>query len=152
MMSYSAAVGSASAQGRARGFSLVELMSVVAVMAILAVIAYPAYQTHITKSRRADAKAVLLDASARMERFYFDQNTYTSDLTDLGYAADPASSPEQYWTLSAAAGPTGDIATSYALTATPAAGFSDAQCTTLTLNSRGQKGSTGSATTGTCWR
>ncbi len=138
---------------RTHGFTLIELMIVVAVVSILAMLAYPAYQDHVRKSRRADGKGMLLDAAARMERYYFDENTYSTDLTELGYGvADNAPSSEGYWTLSTAAGPTGDIATSFALTASLAAGFDDPQCTSLTLNSRGEKSSAGTADAQTCWR
>lgn len=80
-------------RGKTAGFSLIELMIVVAIAAILAVIAYPSYQNKVYQSRRADAHAMLLDAAMRQERFNTDNNTYTTNLTLLGYTSNPAISP-----------------------------------------------------------
>ena len=46
-----------------KGFSLLELMIVVVVVAILSAVAYPSYQAHIAASRRAEARAVLMEAA-----------------------------------------------------------------------------------------
>ena len=53
---------------RAPGFTLIELMIVVAVVAILVAIAYPSYQEQIRKSRRAQAKADLVEYAGLAER------------------------------------------------------------------------------------
>lgn len=138
--------------GRLKGFTLVELMIVIVIVGILAAIAYPSYQEQVRKSRRADAQNALMAAANAMEKYYWSNTTYTTDLTNLGYSASPAASPEGYYSISAAAGSTGSIASSYTLTATPVAGgpqAGDASCTTLTLNSRGVKGSTPGS--GNCW-
>ena len=79
-----------------RGFSLVELMVVVAVVAIITSIAYPAYQDQMQKTRRADAKAALMDAAAKMERFYTQFGRYTATIANAGIAA---TSPEQYYLI-----------------------------------------------------
>ena len=136
---------------RVQGFTLIELMMVVAVISILAAIAYPSYQDYVTRSKRSDAKNALLEMASRQERYYFDNNTYTTDPTDLGYNADPATSPEGYYTISISDDPTNDITTGYTLTATPAAPFSDPACGNLTLNSRGVKDRSGSEIMDRCW-
>lgn len=59
------------------GFTLIELMIVVAVIAILAAIALPSYQSHVMKTRRAEAKQSLLEFSQRLERCYTRFNSYT---------------------------------------------------------------------------
>lgn len=118
---------------RHRGFTLIELMIVVAIIAILAVIAVPAYNDSVTKARRSDGQAALMEAMARQERFFTENNTYTVDFDDLPMGT---TSPEGHYDLSAAACG-GSIVTCVILTATPKG--HQAHDGTLTLNSRGQK-------------
>lgn len=58
------------------GFTLIEMMIVVAVVAILAAIAIPSYSEHVRKSRRAQAKADLVEYATLAERFHTVNNTY----------------------------------------------------------------------------
>lgn len=58
------------------GFTLIELMIVVAVIAILAAVAYPSYQEQIRKSRRAQAKADLVEYMQLAERYHTVNNSY----------------------------------------------------------------------------
>jgi len=72
---------------RTRGFTLIEMMITVAIIAILAAVAYPAYTEQVAKGRRAEAKAVVLEATQWMERFYaenyrYDQNSAGTEVTD----------------------------------------------------------------------
>ena len=128
------------------GFSLIELMIVVAILGIIAAFAYPSYEDQMRKARRSDAQAALSTLALQMERRFSNQNSYTTDLTDLGYAsATNVPTPEGYWGLTPTAGPTG-INTSFVLTANLAAGFSDPTCSSITLDSSGVKGPSG------CWR
>ena len=137
-----------------RGFTLIELMITLAILAILVTVAYPSYTNQITKSRRADGKAALMDAAARQERFYTENNTYADEMdNDLKYDADPAISPDGHYAVSVAVGTTGSFATSYALTATPQGvqATRDTLCKNLTLNNLGTKGISGTATVADCW-
>lgn len=136
------------------GITLIELMIVVLIVGILAGVGYPAYVDYVDRARRADGKALLMDAAARMERFYFDRNRYTTDLSQLGYGAGTVTSAEDNYTLSAAACAGGTIATCYLLTAQPNSGtFDDSgKCGNLTLDSRGEQGRSGSGyTVDECW-
>ena len=129
---------------RQRGITLVELMIVVAIVAILGAIALPAYQDYTRKARRADAQTSLMSLRDRQEAYFSNNNTYATDLQLMGYgAATDIPSGEGHYTLAAAAGPTGNIATSFSLTATPVAGgaqANDADCPTLTIDSTGLQG------------
>ena len=133
-------------RSRSRGFTLMEVMMVVVIVAILAAIAYPSYQEQVRKSRRSDAKQALMDAVNRQEQYILDHSTYTADMEDLGYDADPADSEEGYYTIGAAAGACGTIVRCYTLTATPVAGKSqadDAKCTNFVVESTGGRSATG---------
>jgi type IV pilus assembly protein PilE len=139
--------------GKARGFSLVELMIALVVVSVLASIAYPSYRSYVERARRTDGVALLMDIAARQERFYTDNNTYTTTLTALGFSSTSPSSSQGHYTAAAAAGPSTSIATSYALTVTPA--VTDSTCGNLTLDSRGTRGtsvSSDAAVIAKCWK
>jgi type IV pilus assembly protein PilE len=134
-----------------RGVTLIELMIVVVIVGILASVAYPSYQNYILRSKRAEGKALLLDAAARQERYFADNNRYTDDVTELNYS-DPALSAEENYELTIATGPSGDIDTSYTLSVEAQFGGGDAECGDLTLDSRGTQGRSGSASVDRCWQ
>jgi len=136
-----------------KGFTLLELMIVVVIVGVLMAIALPAYQDSVRKGKRSDAMAALMDAVNRQEQFMLDRNTYTLDMTDLGFAADPLVSTELHYTIDAVAGTTGSIATSYTLTATPVGTSTQAdddRCTSFIITSNGIKTATGTNNT-QCW-
>src|SRR5271156_1723553 len=69
------------------GFTLVELMAVVLIASILLSIAVPLYMQQVRKGRRVDAKTAVMDLAGREERMFSTTNAYSSDPTQLGYAA-----------------------------------------------------------------
>ncbi len=68
-----------------RGVTLLELMIVVVIIAILTAIAYPNYRQYAARAKRNEAKAALLQIATNQERFYLQNNTYTTDMTALGF-------------------------------------------------------------------
>jgi len=72
-----------------RGVTLLELMIVVVIIGILTAIAYPNYRQYAARAKRNEAKAALLQIATNQERFYLQNNTYTQDLTALGFATTP---------------------------------------------------------------
>ena len=144
--------------GSSNGFSLIELMIAVAVIAILTAIAYPSYQESIQKSRRADAKAALVQLAQYMERFYTLYGCYNWDPTNaclnttvlvpLPFTQSPTDSAAKYYNLSLNPNPPGQNA--FTLQAVPIATTDQAndKCGTLSLTNTGVK----SSSIGTnCW-
>ena len=74
------------------GTTLVELMTVVATVAILSMVAVPSYVQYVERARRTDATTSLLRIAANQERFYLENNTYTTNLAQLGFAANQTES------------------------------------------------------------
>lgn len=74
---------------RQQGVTLIEMMIVVLVLGILTTIAYPNYRDYAARAQRSEAKAALLQVATNQERFYLNNNTYTTDLTQLGFNASP---------------------------------------------------------------
>lgn len=68
-----------------RGITLIELMIVVVIIGFMAVIAYPNYREFAARSKRNEARAALLQIATNQERFYLQNNTYTCDMTRLGF-------------------------------------------------------------------
>lgn len=72
-----------------KGFTLIELMIAVAIVGIIAAIAFSTSNSGVLKSRRANAKAVLLKVQSRQEQHFLTNKAYTDDLTQLNYATSP---------------------------------------------------------------
>jgi type IV pilus assembly protein PilE len=120
------------------GFTLIELMITVAIIAILASIAYPSYLEQVTKTRRADGKAKLMEIMQAQEREYTLNYSYVTNLASLGYTLSDGKveSNEGYYAISAAACGSG-IGSCVQLTATALG--SQSSDGNLTLDSIGNK-------------
>ncbi len=116
---------------RVKGFTLIELMIVVVVVGVLAAIALPAYQDYAKRARRADAKTSLLEVQLAQEKYRANNPTFTTDMTDLGYAgATNQPSKEGYYTLDI---PSAASASSYTITAQPTGIQTGDDCGTFTI-------------------
>lgn len=141
---------------RVAGFTLIEVMITVAIIGILSAIALPSYQSYIQKSRRSEARVVLMDAASKQEQYILNFRSYTTTMTALGYPASPALSETGLYSVSAAAGACGNIARCYTLTATAVSTkgqYKDTKCRSLSLDSTGAKTAKDSsdAATTECW-
>ena len=127
------------------GFTLIELMIVVAIIGVIGAIAYPSYDSYMKKSRRADAKTALTRMADRQERFYLQNDTYTTNAVNVGGTG----TDDNFYVLSI---DSADV-NGFALTATAVAGGPQAtdnttnhgDCTVIQL------ASTGAKTPDACW-
>ena len=133
----------------ASGFTITELLVVIAILALLVAIAVPSYRDFVMKSRRTEAKELLFTAAQRQQQYFTQNDGYTDSTSTLGV---PTTSTNGHYTLTIAAGTTGSINTSYALTATRTGSqTSDTLCGNYTLNSLGTRGRTGTQSVPPCW-
>lgn len=135
----------------AAGFTLMEVMIVVAIVAILATIAYGSYQQQIVKSRRSAGAACLQERAQYMERYYTTHLTYwKNDAQPDISQCDSEVSP--HYQVSFVTGSTG--AKTFTLQAVPQGmqETKDTLCGTLTINQRGVRGESGTASSADeCW-
>jgi type IV pilus assembly protein PilE len=130
-----------------KGFTLIELLIVVTVIGILTAIAYPSYTNYVTRGKRSEGRAALLDAAAKLERFYSDRSRYaTADNTFPALTNFSTTTETGKYTLTIA---TSGTYQTYTLTATPT--FPDPDCGNLTYTQAGTKGISGSLSVAECW-
>ena len=134
-------------QRRARGFTLIELMVVVVVIAILAAIAYPSYQEQVRKSRRAQAKADLVELAQILERRHTVNNHYGGALAFTTSPREPGSTTMYNITPANVAA----NAQVFTLTAAPAGAQERDRCGTLTLSNTGAKTRSTNVPMSECW-
>lgn len=128
--------------GKIRGITLVELLIVVVIIGILAAIAYPNYRDYVSRSKRNEAKAALLQIATNQERWYLNNNTYTANLADVG--VNPLSDTGTYAIAITSATPD-----NFTATATYQLGDEEAgRCLTFTIDGRNQRTS---APDPDCW-
>jgi len=131
---------------RSHGMSLVELMIVVVIAGILASIAYPSYREFAARATRNEAKAALLKAATNQERFYLQNNQFSTDLNELGFSDNPYTTDTGSYEITVAAP---NPASNFTVTATYQ--HSDAEsnkCGVFTIDGRGVKKSSPSLN---CW-
>jgi type IV pilus assembly protein PilE len=129
-----------------RGVTLLELMIVVVIVGILAAVAYPNYRDAVARSHRNEAKAALLQIATNQERFYLNNQTYTNDMTSLGFdvANNLVTDTGSYQITLAGAN-----AATYTATATYLKGGNEAgKCATFTIQPDSNRNS---APLADCW-
>ena len=128
------------------GVTLVELLVVIVIVGILASVAYPNYQEFMNRAKRNEARAALLRLATNQERFYINNNTFTQDLTQLGFGTTPTADTETgYYRIRVTAA----NASNYTATATYLQGGGEAlKCLTFTIDGREVKTS---APDTNCW-
>ena len=83
-------------EGRASGFTLIELITVVALIAILAAIALPNYRVAIIQAKEAVLKENLFELRDMIDQYYVDKGQYPQSLDALvedGYVRKLPSDP-----------------------------------------------------------
>ncbi len=130
------------------GFSLIELLIAILVLSVITVFAYPSYQHYVAKTHRTDGQVALMDLSARMERYY-QQNNHSFVNATPALLGVNTTTPGGYYNLNI----TNLSTTTYLLQANPIGTQlrDDALCGTLTVDQLGQKGITGKAPVAECW-
>jgi type IV pilus assembly protein PilE len=143
---------------RTRGFTLVEMMVVLLIVSVLASLAYPGYAGYMTRTRRMEGKVALVLAMQQQEQHHAVHHTYVAFSNAAPVAGLPwwsgNSAAASAYELDAVACPDADLRGCVQLRARPGtaqvdARFLDPECGTLTLNSRGEQGASGSS--GRCW-
>ena len=135
---------------RSQGFSLIELLVAVAIIGILAAVAIPMYSDYVTRSRRADGQATLMQVAQELERCYTQFSKYNDNSCSVVSSSTVNETSDQGFYVISASG----IALTesvFTLTATPQnEQADDTDCTALTLTHLGEQSATGDDPD-SCW-
>lgn len=138
---------------KVKGFSLIELMVVVAIVGVLSAIAFPSYSSYITRSKRTECRAALMQVMQQQERYYTEKNEY------LAFSSSkPGTTMKQFSGESASTSAclisaglcSSDLGLSACVEVTGTLVKADAAVGDLTLRSDGAKGCTGTDQS-KCW-
>ena len=140
-----------------KGFTLIELMTVILVLGILVGVGVPTYRNYVMRAQRAEAKTTLMRVQAQQEKFYMQNNTYTTDVNNpppagLGIPA----SENVYYDIAIVAG-TGGLTIGYTVSAVPAPGspqLDDDDCALFSVDQSGARYAESKIAvdeTRTCW-
>ncbi len=137
-----------------RGFTIMELMIVLIVIGILVALAYPSYVNYVRKARRGEAQQLLMNWSINQEIWRSNHSEYAPQDDDGNSTVTGIPTPQHnnytftlpvhnstQFTLKAVA--SGDQANDKAKDGTA--------CSTLNMNSDGQKYSADTTTILVCW-
>ena len=146
-------------QKTSEGFSLLELLTVVTIVGIISAVAYPSYTQYSQKGKRAEAKTRMLQIAQLEERYFTENNSYTTNAAALlgisgtVYSSDTNSTTSGYQLTVAAGTATGQtIANSFVITASPQlTQTNDTKCGTLTVTHTGAKSTSGTGSLSDCW-
>lgn len=137
-------------------------MVAMAILAIVASLAYFSYRGSIQKSRRAEAKALVLEAASRQEQVFSSQspNSYGQNMTALGYANNNQPTINGHYLVSASGIPGGcaadgiggnPVCTGFIITAQPQGTQIEDDCGNFSVNQLGARGVSGSLSVADCW-
>ncbi len=137
-----------------KGFTLIELLFVIAIIGILSSVAYPSYQDSVKRSRRSEAKVVLIGLAQQSERYFSEHDTYNGLSAHLNL---PAYTESGYYQINITV-PDPKTNSGYLLKAVAQKSQAklDKECPVFTYNDLGQKGILGrpnnSKQSLECWR
>lgn len=138
---------------RNHGFTLIELMIAVAIVGILAAIAYPSYLDQVRKSKRSDARSLVLQTANRQERYFTTHYEYAGSMKDLGYKNATVETENKAYSVTASA--SGTNKENFTITATAINDQDNDDCRTMSINQIGEKTANNAAASANistqCW-
>ncbi|MBI3230086.1 MAG: type IV pilin protein [Burkholderiales bacterium] len=131
-----------------QGFTMVEVMLAVVIIGIIAAVSMPIYKESVQRSGRNQARSVLLEDMAWLERNNTTNNTYliSGKAPDLPFKQSPKNGAAKYNITI-----TDVTASTFTLLATPLSGVDD-KCGTFKIDQTGLKTiQGGSLSVDECW-